>query len=161
MGSIPNESLVLRKRVNVEEIRTLSSLESVSSTSAFAPLCASFLPSTTSVPRMSSSSDILSTLAISSSLPEFPLEIQHEVLKFCDTHTLATACLVSFAWLELSTPLLHENIVIRGYDHLEKLCVTRVGCLSLSSGTRMQWEEQWEEDEARSSLPAIHPLRET
>ncbi|KAL7415876.1 hypothetical protein BDY24DRAFT_439124 [Mrakia frigida] len=75
---------------------------------------------------MISSFQKLATSSSSPPLPDLPLEIEHQILKFCDASTLATTGLVSLAWLELSAPLLHENITIQGYDHLAQLCASRL-----------------------------------
>lgn len=54
-------------------------------------------------------------------LPDLPLELEREILTFCDPATLAKACQVSFAFLELASPLLYTHISLVGPDGLEKL----------------------------------------
>ena len=59
-------------------------------------------------------------------LPHLPLEVKGHILRFCDPSTLAVTSRVSLAFLELSIPILHDDIHVRGLETTEKLLCSRV-----------------------------------
>ncbi|KAL7416871.1 hypothetical protein BDY24DRAFT_438690 [Mrakia frigida] len=61
----------------------------------------------------------------SSPLPLLPLEIKNHILRFCDPSTLAKTARVSLAFLELSSPILYEDVHIHGFEHLKLLFCSR------------------------------------
>jgi hypothetical protein len=63
-------------------------------------------------------------------LPFLPLEVKHHILRFCDPSTLAVTSRVSLAFLELSIPILHDDIHIDGFEQAEQLLCSRVSGLS-------------------------------
>jgi hypothetical protein len=66
----------------------------------------------------------------SSVLPHLPLEVKGHILRFCNPATLAITSRVSLAFLELSIPLLHDEIYIKGLENLEKFLCSRVSTSS-------------------------------
>ncbi|KAL7416862.1 hypothetical protein BDY24DRAFT_205686 [Mrakia frigida] len=63
--------------------------------------------------------------------PLLPLEIKNHILRFCDPSTLAKTARVSLAFLELSSPILYEDVHIHGFEHLKLLFCSRSRPLSL------------------------------
>ena len=94
------------------------------STFTFSP----FRPQTmTSSSRLSmtpsSHFDVATACAV---LPNLPLEVHHHILRLCDPPTLAITSLVSFAFLELSSPLLYNDVNITLGKQTEQLFCSRV-----------------------------------
>jgi hypothetical protein len=71
----------------------------------------------------------MSTEPLQPSTP-LPLEIKGEILSFADTDTLARACSVSLAFLELAAPLLYRDITFVGPMGLTKFLTLRVSILA-------------------------------
>ncbi|KAL7417180.1 hypothetical protein BDY24DRAFT_438281 [Mrakia frigida] len=65
------------------------------------------------------------TYVSSRHLPYIPLELKHHILRFCDPSTLANASRVSLAFLQLSSPILYEDIEIVGLKNVEKFFCSR------------------------------------
>ena len=61
-----------------------------------------------------------------STLPSLPVELKAHILGYCDQTTLAMTSRASFAFLELSTPLLYEDINIQGPERLLQLISSQV-----------------------------------
>jgi hypothetical protein len=59
-------------------------------------------------------------------LPELPVEIHGDILRFCDPSTLASTSRVSLAFLELSGSFLYQDIVARGTEQLYLLVRSKV-----------------------------------
>ena len=59
-------------------------------------------------------------------LPFLPLEVKKHILRYCDQGTLAVTSRVSLAFLEMSIPILHDEIIIDGFEVLEELFCSRV-----------------------------------
>ncbi|KAL7415565.1 hypothetical protein BDY24DRAFT_381534 [Mrakia frigida] len=63
--------------------------------------------------------------SISRPLPYLPPEVKGHILKFCAPATLFSTSLVSLAFLELSSPFLYKDVVIRGSSDLFRLLCVR------------------------------------
>lgn len=60
-------------------------------------------------------------------LPLLPTETHAHILSYCDPDTLAHASTVSFAFLQLASPLLYcRDLTITGYDQLQRLFYNEV-----------------------------------
>jgi len=59
-------------------------------------------------------------------LPYLPLEVKNHILRFCSPSTLAKTAQVSLAFLELSSPILYEDVHIYGFKALKLLFSKRV-----------------------------------
>ncbi|KAL7415358.1 hypothetical protein BDY24DRAFT_413499 [Mrakia frigida] len=60
-------------------------------------------------------------------LPNLPIEIKANILRFCDQATLAKTSGLSLAFLELSSPLLRQDIHVVGLEGLRRLLCERDG----------------------------------
>jgi len=72
------------------------------------------------------------TIRPSSPLPFLPPEMKQHILRFCDPSTLAKASRVSLAFLELSSPILYQDIELIGLVSSRNSSAQRVGNLSSS-----------------------------
>ena len=54
-----------------------------------------------------------------------PIELEREILRFCDPTSLAVCSRASLAMLELAAPLLYHDVVIRSNASLERLFCAR------------------------------------
>jgi len=70
-------------------------------------------------------------------LLRLPLEVHHEILKFCNLSTLSQTSRVSLAFLQLSGPLLYRDIFVRGVKSLEKIKRSKVNYRTLISITEI------------------------
>ena len=80
--------------------------------------------------HLPSATDMTSTLdsdsfVIPDSLPPLPVELRREILSLCDRGTLATACRVSLAFLEMAAALLYTHLVVDRHS-LPRLLYRRV-----------------------------------
>jgi len=66
-----------------------------------------------------------SDMALFPTLPFVPTEIKGHILSFCDQSTLAKTSSLSIAFLQLSSPLLYEDVVIHGVRNIHKLFCER------------------------------------
>jgi hypothetical protein len=65
--------------------------------------------------------------------PPLPLEIKGEILAHADTDSLAKACSVSLAFLQLAAPLLYRHITFEGPEGLEDFLTLRVSVVVIST----------------------------
>ncbi|KAL7409187.1 hypothetical protein BDY24DRAFT_419080 [Mrakia frigida] len=57
--------------------------------------------------------------------PAIPTEIETHILSLCDQATLAKCSTLSLAFLQLSSPLLYEDVVLYGIESIRKLLCAR------------------------------------
>ena len=96
----------------------------------------------------------------SSPLPFLPPEMKQHILRFCDPSTLAKASRVSLAFLELSSPILYQEIELIGLGKLEKLfCPKSRQPFFVSSLVRERvWQGRSLERELITSPPSFFVL---
>lgn len=61
--------------------------------------------------------------------PPLPLELKGEILSLADADTLARACGVSLAFLQMAAPLLYRDITFTKFDAFGKFLEIRVSLL--------------------------------
>jgi hypothetical protein len=61
--------------------------------------------------------------------PPLPLELKADIFAHADADTLAKACGVSLAFLEIAAPLLYRDITFVGPEGLEKFLTLKVSSL--------------------------------
>jgi hypothetical protein len=72
-------------------------------------------------PRSEAMTPARSSASLRAVLPSLPIELRQLILRFCDVPTLVATSLVSLAFLELSTPILYQDIELIGLQRVEQL----------------------------------------